>query len=333
MEKEESIIITKEGEYHLYNYKNEAELERMIVEHSSEIFGKNSHYFDIKKKIKSKSGFGTIPDGYVIDFDKKKLYVVEVELISHDLRKHILPQIASFTMALENKNSQEELIKIFEEELKSSKKVARGNIKSIVTNYSIIIMIDEVGDPMKEVNPLLEIVNFLSKHGEVVAIPFQTYVKDNNFSDHVHQFKSFTKEELENESKKWTFKWTDVPVEKHINKLDEEYKQIFEELRKKICALSPEIKEVHRKNWTTYQISKLGNFCTIKFPTGKLEIYLKANKDFKDNKKITKDIKRTPAWTFDKMYTIKSQKDIDYAISLIEQAYQCMCGTKNKLVK
>ncbi|MDP2672757.1 MAG: DUF5655 domain-containing protein, partial [Nanoarchaeota archaeon] len=113
-------------------------------------------------------------------------------------------------------------------------------------------------------------------------------------------------------------------------KLNENSKIIFEKLRKKICNISLEIKEVHRANWTTFQISKLGNFCTIKFPKGSLEIYLKANNNFKDNKKITKKIQRTPAWTFDKVFVIKSQKDIDYAISLIKQAYNCICESKTK---
>jgi len=76
MDKEKSIIMTKDGTYHLYAYNNESELEKMIVEHSADIFGSDTYYFNIKKKIKSKAGFGTIPDGYVIDFVKKKLYIV-----------------------------------------------------------------------------------------------------------------------------------------------------------------------------------------------------------------------------------------------------------------
>ncbi|MFA5796432.1 MAG: DUF5655 domain-containing protein [Candidatus Woesearchaeota archaeon] len=332
MRKEEAVIVTKDGRYHLYNYESEIELEKMIIEHSSEIFGKNTRYFN-KRKIESKSGLGTTPDGYVIDFDKKKLYIVEVELIKHDLRRHILPQITSFIMALQNEKSREKLVEIFEEELKSSYKLSKEELKSIVTNYGIIILIDEVGDPMKEVNPLLEIVNFLATHGEVIALPFQTYVKDNKLSpDHIHLFKSFTKEELEKESRKWTFKWTTVPVEERLEKLDDNLKEVLRELGKKVCCIADNIKEKHPKSgYTTYQISKLKNFCAIKFPKGKLEIYLKVdNNTFTDKKKITEDIKRTPSWTFDKVFTIRSQKDIDYAISLIEQAYQCICKSKNK---
>ena len=117
-----------------------------------------------------------------------------------------------------------------------------------------------------------------------------------------------------------------MPIEKHLNKLEGSSKIIFEILGNRICCIAPNIKEVHRKNWTTYQTSKLGNFCTIKFLKGCLEIYMKVNKDkFIDPKKFTRDIERTSAWTFDKVFVIKSQKDIDYAISLIEQAYQFVC--------
>lgn len=330
-EKDIQVIITRDGRYRLYDYQNEIELERMIVEHSKEIFGKNTYYFDIKKKITGKSGFGTIPDGYVIDFDRKKIYVLEVELIKHDLKKHIIPQIMSFKIALDNKNSREELVEIFADELKSSKNITKEELSKIVDNYGIIILIDDIGNPVEGISPLLEFVDYLAKNSEVKVIPFQTYIKGNSFSqDHLHSFKSFTKEELEKESKKWTFKWETVPVEKHMSKLRGNSEKIFEELRKKICMISSDIKEVHRANWTTFQISKLGNFCTIKFPKGNIEIYLKVNKNFKDSKKITQNIQRTPAWTFDKVFTIKSQKEIDYAIYLIEQAYRCVCNLKSK---
>ena len=333
MADEESIIITKDGRYHLYSYINEEELEKIIVEHSHEIFGKNILYLP-KIKIKSKAGIGTIPDGYVIDFDKKKLYLIEVELIRHDIRKHILPQIASFIIALKNESSQEKLVKIFEKEFKSPYKFTREELNSLFKNYGIIIMIDEVGDPMEETNPLLETVNFLTTHGEVIAIPFQTYVKGGNLSsDHIHSFKAFTKEELEKESKKWTFKWTTVPVEARLEKLDDNLKEVFMGLGKRICRIADNIDEKHTKSgYTTYQISKLKNFCAIKFPKGCLEVHIKVNKDkFIDTKKITKDTPRTVNWTFDKVFILKSQSEIDYAISLISQAYKCMCELKNKI--
>jgi len=323
---EKPVIVTRDGTYHLYNYQNEGELERMIIEHSCEIFGKDTVYFDLKRKISSKAGFGTIPDGYVIDLKKNKLYLIEIELISHSLKKHVLPQITNFIMALDNANTVEKLVTEFHNILPKSKKIDKERLKSIVNNWGIIIVIDEVGDPMKEINPLLEIVNFLSEHGEVKAIPFQTYCKTGTVTDdHVHSFKSFTREELEQEAKKWTFKWETVPVEKHLEKTTDDIKDVFQQLSEKICCIASEVKEVHRKKWTTYQVSALKNFCTVKVLNDSLEICLKVDESmFSDKKGIAKSIKRTPAWTFDKMLNVGSEKEIDYAVTLVEQAYKCI---------
>ena len=201
--KEIQVIITKDGKYNLYDYQSEMELEKTIVEHSAEIFGKNTLYIP-KIKIKSKAGIGTIPDGYVIDFDKKRLYILEVELIKHRLR-HISHQIHDFIDALHNERTGEELLEEFYNKLPLSKKIEKKDLKFILSNQSIIILIDNLGDSIEEVNCLLELINSLSERAEVKVIPFQTYIKGSGFSqDHIHSFKSFTKEELENESKKWT---------------------------------------------------------------------------------------------------------------------------------
>jgi predicted transport protein len=321
---EKSVIVTKDGVYQLYHYQSENDLERMVVEHATEIFGKDTVYFDLKRKISSKGGFGTIPDGYVIDLKQNKLYLIEVELISHSLKKHVLPQITNFIMALDNESTVDKLVFEFQKELPPSVKISENQLKSIVNNWGIIIVIDDVGDPMKESNPLLEIVNFLSIHGEVKAIPFQTYCKNGEYNnDHVHSFKSFTKEELEQEAKKWTFKWETVAVEKHLEKTTENIKEVFSILSEKICCISPEVKEVHRKKWTTYQLSALKNFCTVKVQNDHLEISLKMDESiFKDKKGIAKSIKRTPAWTFDKVLHLSSKEEIDYAVTLITQAYK-----------
>lgn len=327
---ENQVIVTEKGMYHLYNYQSESELERMILDHSTDIFGKNTRYFDFKKKIKSKSGFGTIPDGYLIDFENKRLFIVEVELICHDLKKHILPQIANFVMALENENSRNHLLRVFSEEL-SLDAAGEQDLKKMLLNYSIVILIDEVGDPMKEVNPLLEIVNFLIKHAEVIVIPFQTFVKEGKYtSDHIHFFKSFTREELEQESKKWSFKWTTVPIEKHLENTSQDIREVFNKLSTEICLL-PNVKQVNRKDWTTFQTSPLKNFCTVKFLSDTLEIHIKANKNtFIDEKEITTDVKRTPAWTFDKRFLLKSANEVPYAKGLINQAYEFLCCTNKE---
>jgi len=328
------VILTNTGKYRLYEYKKEQELEDMVIEHSSEIFGKNSHFFK-KRKITTKAGKGTITDGFVIDFTKRKLYVIEVELIKHDLYGHILPQISTFSMALENEASINNLVKIFMDELPEKRKMTEGELKKIVKNWGIIIIIDEIGDPNvsspnKRTNQLMEVVNQLSKTAEVKAIPFQTFTKNTHLSeDHIHSFRTFSKDELEKEAKKWTFKWETVSVEKHLEKASDDLKHVFHTLSKMICCISPDIKEVHRKKWTTYQLSALKNFCTVKVLTDTLEISLKMDETiFSDKKGITRDIQRTPAWTFDKVLNIGSREEIEDAIVMVKQAHESLSKTK-----
>ena len=84
--------------FRLCKFKNEAELEKVIVNLSDDIFGPKSIYINTKKKIKRKnSGFASIPDGYLLDFRNNiKLWVVENELSTHDSFRHIGVQLLKF---------------------------------------------------------------------------------------------------------------------------------------------------------------------------------------------------------------------------------------------
>jgi hypothetical protein len=76
------------------------DLEPMVVEHSKEIFGDNTEYFDIKKRLESSFGRNRIPDGYVVDFNiPAKWHVVEIELSNHPIDTHIREQVNDFITA------------------------------------------------------------------------------------------------------------------------------------------------------------------------------------------------------------------------------------------
>ena len=58
-----------------YQYKMEKEFEQKIIKNKNAVFGEESIYFDIKKKLGN-----TIPDGYWLDLTfhtEPKLYFVE----------------------------------------------------------------------------------------------------------------------------------------------------------------------------------------------------------------------------------------------------------------
>lgn len=98
-------IINESGEiYALHTYAKEADFEKMIIQNSNIIFGENGIYFDVKKLIGTPKKGATIPDGYYLDLtfhNDPRLYLVEVELNSHDVYGHIGEQILRFGISTE----------------------------------------------------------------------------------------------------------------------------------------------------------------------------------------------------------------------------------------
>lgn len=320
------VIILGDEVFSPHSYRLEAELEKLAVEHAEELFGKNIHFFNVKRKIVSKSGIGSMPDGYLVDLASDKFFIIEVELSSHDIVHHVMNQLSRFKLAMGNSETRNDLAKFLAGTVRAGKKSGKVSdtdylARIIERGVGIFIIIDSVSEQ------LTEVVEHLAKDGtDVRAIPFETFVNSRN--QFIHKFTTFTREALEQEAKKWTFKWTTVPIEKHLEKSDETVKEVFEKLSHEICCL-PNAKQVTRKGWTTFQTSPLKNFCTIKILKDGLEVNLKVDKKtFKDRKGITRDLKRTPAWTFDKVFTVKSPGEVDYAVSLIRQAHECICAGK-----
>jgi HEPN domain-containing protein len=89
----------------------EDNLERMVVEHSDDIFGQDSIYLDKKYKLKTITGIGSIPDGFAIIFSKQpEWHIVEVELSSHDIYEHVVKQVTKFIDGIKNLNSIDNLV-------------------------------------------------------------------------------------------------------------------------------------------------------------------------------------------------------------------------------
>lgn len=93
-------IIDNDGNTFIqYQYTKESDFEKMIVANVEAIFGKDGIYFDIKKLIGKPKKGASIPDGYYLDLtfhSDPRLYLVEVELNSHDVYGHIGEQILRF---------------------------------------------------------------------------------------------------------------------------------------------------------------------------------------------------------------------------------------------
>jgi len=132
------------------------------------------------------------------------------------------------------------------------------------------------------------------------------------------------KPELNREIQPDASTWKKGSKEKLLSNTGDELRELFKELSQRICCL-PDVEEVVRKNWITYQTSALKNFCIVKFRRGYLQIDLKDYKDqIKDPTGFSRKIKPTQESTFHKQVKLRNDKEMDTAFALITQAYNEM---------
>jgi hypothetical protein len=95
-------LVTPDGTYRLLRFDSEKEFERSLVSQVSEIFGSRRIYLDCKRRIGGKNGRQSVPDAYLLDLSRPRepqLYVVENEISSHDLFRHIGVQLLQFSVS------------------------------------------------------------------------------------------------------------------------------------------------------------------------------------------------------------------------------------------
>lgn len=187
--------------YTQYVYSKEADFEKMIVENSDKIFGSTGIYFDIKKLIGTPKKGATIPDGYFLDLtfhNDPRLYLVEVELNSHDVYGHIGEQILRFGISTETDKYKIKnclLTEVNKDDLKKQKlatyfsKSKYDNINELLDKVifdnkpAAIIVIDEATDE------LYNVMAQLTMSTEVIEA--QTYVCGDK---KLHRFSPFKDE-------------------------------------------------------------------------------------------------------------------------------------------
>lgn len=175
--------------YNEYQYVDEYEYEKMIVENAEIIFGSQGIYFDIKKKIGKSKECAAIPDGYYLDLkfhDEPILYFVEIELSDHDVYAHIGEQILRFAISSEISKHRIKTIlieDIFKDPIKNkkineffSKSSKFNNINELLDRLifdkevAVIIVINETSDQLIRVlskikiyTDIIEAQSFVSK--------------------------------------------------------------------------------------------------------------------------------------------------------------------------
>ena len=178
------IVLIDGVRYRLVIPDNEAALEEAIKSNFQHIFGPDSFYLDVKKLIKSKAGIASIPDGYVILFEPKARWcILEVELASHSIYDHIVPQLTKFNRGIENSSSRKKIVEMFysiineDEVLKAKLKqqIKTGEIYKFISdliseNPLIVVAIEQRTDELEEA--LRDI------RGDVRVLEFQTFQRE-----------------------------------------------------------------------------------------------------------------------------------------------------------
>lgn len=181
--------------YELWTPPSEDEFERMVIEHSREIFGEQSIYLDLKQKLKSVAGIGSIPDGFVLTLGQKpQWYVVEYELSGHPLYDHIVPQLTKFINGLKNRITRDEIGSTLYAVISSDEylklKIKEHNNPSdihkflwdLVSQSPVLSIIIE-----KDTKELSEVVEALP-HSSKRVIEFQTFTREDAEKVHAHLF-------------------------------------------------------------------------------------------------------------------------------------------------
>jgi hypothetical protein len=103
------MLITKNKRFIQTAFDSEEEIESVVAENSSDIFGPSSLYFP-KSLIKTADGVGTIPDGFAIDIVEKRWFIVEAETSKHSVWGHIAPQVAKQVVAASQSSTRKLLV-------------------------------------------------------------------------------------------------------------------------------------------------------------------------------------------------------------------------------
>ena len=188
--------------YELWTPPTEDEFEREVKKHTQDIFGEQSMYLDMRQKLRSEVGTGSIPDGFVIVFgDLPHWHIVEVELSWHAVREHIVSQVGRFISAVENPSTKNNIVNAIYDEitkddffkLRLRKAIGLVDIHKfladLVSKPPILTIIIEKATP-----ELREALRILRYPQEIKVVEFQTFTREGvGLAVHAHLFEPLYK--------------------------------------------------------------------------------------------------------------------------------------------
>ncbi len=134
------MLISDNQKYIQVPFDNEEELENIVIDNYEFIFDPNS-FFLPKALIKTADGAGPIPDGFAIDLAERKWFIVEAELLKHNVWHHIAPQVSKQIIASNQLQSRKTIALLAIEEIKKSPE----KFKELgIDEYGLALVINEI---------------------------------------------------------------------------------------------------------------------------------------------------------------------------------------------
>lgn len=309
----------------------------MVKEHSKEIFGETSIYFDIKHKLTSKSGIAVIPDAYVITLSKPyEWYIIENELASHPVYSHIVPQVSKFVDGIENLKTQRDIRNILDKEINQDV-VLKAYIKKETGQDSYRFLTELLSTPPKialiidEITPEVDQASkSLKKLANIEITEFKTFVREDAPNVRAHLFKPLYvlekitrkdgkkgKKEIPEYYKSW---------EKKLEWVQENINDVAKVLTNKILELGGVVHKPSGPDYVFYKGKPSTKSVFAGFFLTKKALKVRIRTDpatFRDPRKWTGE--KVYHWFFrtgqEKEFKITERDQIDYATELIKQSY------------
>jgi predicted transport protein len=336
------MLIIDSIRYKLWTPRDEEkEFHPMVKEHSEEIFGEDSIYFDIKHKLTSKSGIAAIPDAYVITLSKPyEWYIVENELASHPVYSHIVPQISKFVDSIEELETQRDIRDILNNEIeqdivlkayiekKTGKDPYRFLSELLSSSPKIALIIDEVTPEVDQASKSLK------KLANTEIIEFKTFVREDAPNVHAHLFGPlYALEKVSEKVRKGEERKRPLPEhykswEKRFAWTDESIRDIAVILADNIVNLGEVAQKIHGRNLCFYRGTPSTKSIFAAFLLSKKALAIRIRTDpktFRDPKNWTGG-RIYRGWFFkqgqEREFKITSKEQITYAMELIKQSYE-----------
>jgi predicted transport protein len=172
----------------------EKEFHPLVKAQSNEIFGKDTIYFDVKTTLRTSSGVGSIPDAYVVDFDRSEWFVVENELSTHPVYNHIIPQLNKFMKGIENANVRNQILDLLYDKINSDMALRsviskitdstdiHNSLSKIIVHKSprIVVIIDKKTEEVEEAFENFKVAPNI--------VEFRTFEQESNTGVYAHLF-------------------------------------------------------------------------------------------------------------------------------------------------